>query len=92
MLVCDFVCNVYGCAALPISHLKYIWEGYDNFERQINCFRNGTIDLNEYMEALSKYLLRINDVVEDAYTLKKIIRIHFEWEIIQCANCNTPLL
>ena len=43
---------------------------YDDYERQINCFRNGTIDLNEYMEALGKYLLRINDVVRDVYTIK----------------------
>ena len=72
ILECDFACSVYGFAALPASHLKYIWESkeYDDYERQINCFRNGTIDLNEYMEALGKYLLRINDVVRDVYTIK----------------------
>lgn len=70
VLECDFACSVYGFAALPVSHLKYIWEGYDDFERQINCFQNGTIELNEYMEALSKYILRINDVVRDVYTIK----------------------
>lgn len=72
VLECDFACSVYGFAELPASHLKYIWESkeYEDYERQINCFRNGTIDLNEYMEALGKYLLRINDVVRDVYTIK----------------------
>lgn len=70
VLECDFACNVYSFAALPVNYLKYIWEGYDDFERQINCFRDGAIDLNGYMEALSKYLLRINDVVKDVYTIK----------------------
>lgn len=72
MLECDFACNVYGFAALPVSHLKYIWESkeYADFEGRVDDFRNGIIELNEYMEAFSKYVLRINDVIRDVYTIK----------------------
>lgn len=72
VLECDFACSVYGFAALPASHLKYIWESneYADFMKQVDNFRDGIIELNEYMEAFSRYILRINDVVRDVYTIK----------------------
>lgn len=69
-LECNFVCDVYGLAKLPVKHLTYIWESreYANWEKQVGNLRNGIIDLNEYNAALNNYLLKINDVVRDIYS------------------------
>ena len=68
-LDCNFVCDVYGLAKLPVSHLTYIWESpqYRNWEKQAERFREGIFDINEYIEALNKYLMKINEVVADIY-------------------------
>lgn len=70
VLDCNFECDVYGLAKLPVSHLTYIWESpqYFNWEKQVKHFREGTFDLNEYIEALENYIQKINDVVADIYT------------------------
>ena len=67
----DFLCDIYGFAKLPVSHLKYIWDSkeYTAWEKQISDFRKGTFNDNEYIEVLNQYLLRINDVVRDVYAL-----------------------
>ncbi len=69
-LECNFVCDVYGLAKLPVKHLTYIWESkeYANWEKQVGKLRDGIIDLNEYHVALNNYLLKINDVVRDIYS------------------------
>lgn len=69
VLKCDFAIDVYGFAKLPVSHLSYIWNSleYSRWEEQINHFREGTLDLNGYIEALQNYIAKINDVVADIY-------------------------
>lgn len=66
----DFVCDIYGLAKLKASRLKYIWGSPEckNWEKQLTNFGNGTINPNEYIEVLNKYLRRINDEVRDFYT------------------------
>lgn len=70
----DFICNVYGLAMLPARHLRDIWgskEGIEFFQ-QLDMFEDETFDLNEYVEVLNNYLLRINVEIENNYGKKFI--------------------
>lgn len=77
---CDLLCNIYGFSELPVNHLQYIWGSseYENFRRQINRFRAGVIELDEYVISLKKYLLKINEVVRNVYTIKHNENIPYE--------------
>lgn len=68
----DFDCSVYGLAALPARNLRDIWESkeYVEFERQLKSVRENAFKLEEYMEALSQYLSKINDVIKNNYDAK----------------------
>lgn len=68
----DFACSVHGFAALRAKSLKYIWASseYEAFQRQLRAFRNGTVNLNEYLQTLSRYLQVINECVADDFTQK----------------------
>lgn len=71
-LECNFECNIYGLAALPAHYLLDIWNSheYNEFEKQLRSFRSDEIVLEEYIESLSRYLLKINDVVKNYYGAK----------------------
>lgn len=72
---CYFLCNVYGLAALPSSHLEYIWDSTPGraWQQQLNNFRAGIFDMDKYVETLNNYLLKINDVVADNYPRKNVL-------------------
>lgn len=74
-LECHFMCDVYGLAKLPASHLEYIWDSTPGraWQQQINDFRSGIFDLDKYVETLNNYLLKINDVVADNYSRKNVL-------------------
>ena len=98
VLDCDLSFNVYGFAKLPVSHLKYIWESreYSRWEEQIDHFREGAFDLDEYTEAIQNYIARINDVVTDIYAMtsahKDSFNIaelsHLPIKILQCVKAD----
>lgn len=77
---CNLLCNIYGFSELPVSHLQYIWGSneYENFRRQIGQFRAGVIELDEYVISLKNYLMKINEVVRDVYTVKHNKNIPYE--------------
>ena len=68
----DFMCSVYGLATLPVRNLQDIWGSpeFEDFQEKLVCFRKKSIELNEYIESLNKYLLKINDVVRSNYSEK----------------------
>lgn len=65
----DFDCSVYGLAALPSRYLNDIWGSDEGiaFGEQLKAFRADTIELEEYVESLRRYIVRINDIVKDYY-------------------------
>ena len=71
-LECSYLCSIYAFSELPVSHLQYIWESreFGNFRYQVNQFKAGVIDLDEYILSLEKYLDKINEVVKDVYAVK----------------------
>ncbi len=75
VLDCNFVCDVYGLAKLPAHELKYIWDSTPGraWQKQIDNFRAGIFDLNQYVEALNNYLLEINDAVTNNYSRKNVL-------------------
>lgn len=48
----------------------WISNEYEEFAKQLGRFRMNNIEPEEYMEAVSKYLAKINDVVLDYYGRK----------------------
>lgn len=68
----DFACSVYGFAALRAKSLKQIWSSseYEAFHKQLCAFRNGTVDLDGYLQALIRYLRVINECVADDFMQK----------------------
>lgn len=81
---CDLFCNVYGLSLLPVDHLEYIWKSseYENFKRQIDGFRAGTVDLNEYVISLERYIRWINKVVSGVYKVRNNHNYQYEkWKL-----------
>lgn len=76
----DFACNVYGFAALPAKRLENIWASseYEAFQKQLDAFRNNAIDLEKYLETLSRYLQVINEWVEDEFTQRYYKNVPYE--------------
>lgn len=68
----DFACSVHGFAVLQAKNLKEIWASseYEAFQKQLREFRNGTLDLDEYLQTLSQYLQVINEYVARDFTQK----------------------
>lgn len=68
----DFICSVYGLASLPAGDLIKIWDSneFTDFQEKLTCFRNNSIEPNEYIESLNSYILKINDTVKDSFSEK----------------------
>lgn len=64
--------DIFALAALPAHYLDDLWisNEYEEFAKQLGRFRMNNIEPEEYMEAVSKYLAKINDVVLDYYGRK----------------------
>lgn len=68
----DFDCSIYGLAALPTRNLLDIWgsDPGEEFAKQLRSFRAGAIEIDEYVESLRRYILKINDEVRRYYDAK----------------------
>lgn len=68
----DFACSVHGFATLRAKSLKQIWASseYAAFQKQLRAFRSGTVDLDGYLQTLSRYLQVINEYVSDDFAQK----------------------
>lgn len=80
----NFACSIYGFATLPAKRLRDIWASseYGNFRKQIDAFRNGVIDLDEYLESLCRYFRVINERVSEDFTQRYYQSVSREkWEL-----------
>ncbi|MCM1187272.1 MAG: hypothetical protein NC251_12305 [Lachnoclostridium sp.] len=67
-----FSCNVFGLAVLPARNLKDLWDSkeFENFEKSLTALREKSIESEEYIESLTQYIQKINDVVKENYNEK----------------------
>lgn len=70
----DFDCNVFGLAMLPSRNLKDMWSSneFENFENKLIALREKSIGLEEYIESLTQYIYKINDVIKNNYSEKTV--------------------